>query len=175
MTPYVQRLDVRPILASGRDPFTEIMHAAVNVPVNGTMIVVAPFDPVPLRDVLGQNGFTSMAVPCGPREWEITFTRIGVAVPDAGPPQEAPLPRTAQARSWSEEDGLHIDARGMAPGAALQAILAFLDSAEKGRTIVAHLDTNIDALYPGLATRDCESTFVPGDHAEVRLEISTPA
>lgn len=175
MTTHLQRLDVRPILASGRDPFVEVMRAAIDVPASGTMVVIAPFDPVPLRDVLGRNGFTSTAVPRGPREWEVTFTRDGrvVPAPDAG--SVTPAAAQARARSWEDACGLHVDTRGMAQAAALRAILDALDEAGGGRTIVAHLDANIEALYPELAARNCESAFVPGDHAEVRLEISTPA
>ena len=56
MITHTQRLDVRPILASGREPFEEIMRAARGVPVNGMMVLIAPFDPKPLRDVLRGSG-----------------------------------------------------------------------------------------------------------------------
>lgn len=166
---------MRPILASGRDPFVEVMQAANGVPPHGAMVVIAPFDPIPLRDVLGRSGFTSTAVPRGPREWEITFTRDGREVPEPAADNRAPALELANARSWEDDSGFHVDTRGMAQPAALRAILAALDAAEKGRTVVAHLDANIDALFPELAARNCESAFVPGGHAEVRLEISPPA
>ncbi|MBS0338582.1 MAG: DUF2249 domain-containing protein [Proteobacteria bacterium] len=174
MTTHTLRLDVRPILAGGRDPFAEIMQAARGVPANGVMVVVAPFDPVPLREVLGQSGFTSAAVPRGPREWEITFTREGKPAPAPAPSTESAVAGTASPRTWSDASGHHVDVRGMAAGPALQAVLAALDAAGPGATLVAHLDHNIDALYPELAQRDCEAAFVPGDGAEVRLEIVRP-
>lgn len=179
MIMHTLRLDVRPILASGRDPFAEIMQAARDVPVNGAMVVVAPFDPVPLRDVLGASGFTSTAVPRGPQEWEITFCRTGTAGPGDEQAQSSLQPAIdeadpAQARAWTEHGEFHVDTRGLATEAALQGVLEALDALDRGSTLVAHLDRNIDALYPELSRRDCEAAFVPGEGAEVRLEISTP-
>lgn len=172
MTTHTVRLDVRPILASGRDPFSEIMLAAQDVPRDGTLVVVAPFDPIPLREVLGRSGFTSTVAARGPREWEITFCRNGTAAPT--PQHVNAATDTVQAHTWIDEDGTHVDARGMVSDQALPAILAALDAAGRGKTLVVHLDRNIDALYPELARRDCEAAFVPGNLAEVRLEISTP-
>jgi len=178
MTANTFRLDVRQILAGGRDPFSEIMEVARKVPPEGTLVVVAPFDPVPLRDVLGSSGFTSSATPRGPGEWEITFRRAALPAAGPAPGQVEPqariyLSESALARSWSEGRERHVDARGLAPEAALQAILDALDAGEA--PLVAHLDENIEALYPELALRNCEATFVPGEGAEVRLEISAPA
>lgn len=172
MNRHTVRLDVRPILASGRDPFADVMTAAQALPPDGVLIVVAPFDPKPLRAVLGNGGFTSSAAARGPQHWEITFLRNGSISPPPTLPVDAP--KVAQARTWIEGREHHVDARGMAPEAALQAVLTSLDAAGRGTLFVVHLDSNIDALYPELAQRNCEAVFVPGDRAEVRLEISTP-
>jgi uncharacterized protein (DUF2249 family) len=183
MTTHTLRLDVRPILASGRDPFAEIMQAAGDVPVDGFLVVVAPFDPVPLREVLGASGFTSTAVSSGPQEWEITFHRTAAEIAPkrprvsrarAAPPGGVNKSLSGQTSVWTDHGEVHLDARGLVPAAALDAILAALDALGGGRTLVAHLDGNIDALYPELVQRDCEAAFVPGERAEVRLEISTP-
>lgn len=179
MTARVLRLDVRPILASGRDPFAEIMQAAAEVPADGVMVVIAPFDPVPLREVLAASGFTSGAMALGPRDWEITFQRVAgkdcAEIPSgAAPPTRVDESRTARVRgTWTDGGKVHVDVRGLDSGSALQAILAALGAIDRGGTLVAHLDANIEALYPELAQRDCEAVFVPGERAEVRLEIST--
>lgn len=75
---------------------------------------------------------------------------------------------------WTDEGKFHLDSRGLPAVAALTAVLAALDAMGGGRTLVAHLDASIEALYPQLAKRNCKSAFVPGEPAEVRLEISTP-
>ena len=51
-------LDVRPILASGGEPLNEILAAAEDVPVGGSLVVIAPFEPLPLYGVLRQMGFS---------------------------------------------------------------------------------------------------------------------
>lgn len=183
MTTHTLRLDVRPILASGRDPFAEIMRVARDVPIDGFLVVVAPFDPLPLREVLGASGFTSEAISSGPREWEITFHRAAAKVASerprlsgarAAPPGGVGRNLSAQPGVWTDHGEVHLDARGFVPSAALNAILAALDAIGGGRTLIAHLDGNIEALYPELVLRNCQATFVPGERAEVRLEISTP-
>jgi hypothetical protein len=57
--------DARPIIAAGGEPFNDIM-AAVAAPGQGeALVVLAPFDPVPLKRVLGSQGFTGDAASLG--------------------------------------------------------------------------------------------------------------
>jgi hypothetical protein len=46
------QLDMRPLLASGQDTFTQVMSVSAKVPSSGFLVVDAPFDPDPLRRVL---------------------------------------------------------------------------------------------------------------------------
>lgn len=68
-------LDVRPILASGGDPLSTILAAAEPIPAGGSLVVIAPFEPVPLFGVLRQRGFShqSSAEPEG--GCRVLFTR----------------------------------------------------------------------------------------------------
>jgi Uncharacterized conserved protein (DUF2249) len=54
----VSILDVRPMLASGVEPLSAILAAAEPIPVGGSLIVIAPFEPVPLFGALRQMGFS---------------------------------------------------------------------------------------------------------------------
>ncbi len=54
--PALQLLDVRPILASGRDPLTEILSALETLPDSGLLILHAPFRPAPLLTLLEGRG-----------------------------------------------------------------------------------------------------------------------
>lgn len=56
-TDTVTRLDVRPILAGGGEPFDLILETASRIPVGGELELVAPFDPVPLVPHLRLRGF----------------------------------------------------------------------------------------------------------------------
>jgi uncharacterized protein DUF2249 len=49
------RLDVRPLLAAGEEPFGVIMSAIEQVPPGGVLVLDAPFDPAPLRQLLGSS------------------------------------------------------------------------------------------------------------------------
>ena len=68
-------LDVRPMLASGMEPLSEILAAAEAIPSGGSLVVIAPFEPVPLFGALRQMGFSheSAVEPTG--GYRIVFTR----------------------------------------------------------------------------------------------------
>ena len=52
-------VDVRPILAEGREPIADVLAAAEAIPQRGGLIILAPFDPAPLRALLRERGFAT--------------------------------------------------------------------------------------------------------------------
>lgn len=68
-------LDVRPELEQGGEPFVRIMEAAVGIEPGGTLVVIAPFEPVPLYAVLGERGFSHQTELVAAGEWVVQFTR----------------------------------------------------------------------------------------------------
>jgi uncharacterized protein (DUF2249 family) len=68
-------LDVRPVLARGDEPFVEIMETAEKIKVGETLTLIAPFEPVPLYDVLGERGFSHETTQAALDNWIIQFTR----------------------------------------------------------------------------------------------------
>jgi uncharacterized protein (DUF2249 family) len=50
-------LGIRPILQRGQEPFSEIMRAASLLAAGEEMVLLAPFEPLPLLGVLGQQGY----------------------------------------------------------------------------------------------------------------------
>lgn len=159
-------LDVRPLLASGRDPFADIMARVPEVPPNGFLLIDAPFDPAPLRRVLAGKGFTSVGRPVGPGHWRICFRRTeGGAVLPSPPPKPGAV--------WREGNVVHIDVRGMMPPGPLNAVLRLIESSgvESGGApaIMAHFDRDPVPLYAELEQRgwDCVAKQNHGD--EFRL------
>lgn len=71
-----QMVDARPTLAAGGEPFNEIMEAAGLVEVGEELVVYAPFEPVPLEGVLGEQGFTYVADELEGGDWKVTFSRV---------------------------------------------------------------------------------------------------
>lgn len=74
ITSRVRFVDARPTLAAGGEPFAEIMEAAGLVGAGEVLVVYAPFEPVPLEGVLGEQGFAFVADQLDGGDWRVTFT-----------------------------------------------------------------------------------------------------
>ena len=73
-------LDVRPTLAAGGEPFDEIMRAIAALAPGEDLELIAPFEPMPLYDVLARRGFEHVARPLGDGAgFAVTFRRAGHA------------------------------------------------------------------------------------------------
>ncbi len=68
-------VDARPIIKAGGEPFDQIMAAVDGLEDNEDLVVLAPFEPVPLEGVLGSQGFSFDAVELGNGDWQVTFSR----------------------------------------------------------------------------------------------------
>ncbi len=68
-------LDVRPELGQGGEPFVRIMEAASAIKPGETLVIVAPFEPIPLYAVLGAQGFAHETEKVTADEWVVCFTR----------------------------------------------------------------------------------------------------
>ena len=70
-----EKLDVRPILADGGEPFVLIMNTAASLQSGDSLLLTAPFEPVPLYEALAARGFTHQTQEVSAGEWWILFTR----------------------------------------------------------------------------------------------------
>ncbi len=68
-------LDVRPELEQGGEPFVCIMEAASSISPGDMLVIVAPFEPVPLYAVLEAWGFSHETEKVAANEWAVCFTR----------------------------------------------------------------------------------------------------
>ena len=68
-------VDARPIIAAGGEPFDAIMAAVSTLDEGEELVVLTPFEPVPLEGVLSSQGFTYEAVELGAGDWQVTFRR----------------------------------------------------------------------------------------------------
>lgn len=162
------RIDVRPSLAAGREPFDDIMALACGAVVGGGLIIEAPFDPVPLRTTLAEQGFETFAERIGAGHWRLQCLRQ--REPKVTPPARGSA--AGGAAVWREADGVHIDVRGLSAPAPLVAIVRLIESGEHAGTIIAHLDRNPVHLYPELAERNWSAALMPGDADETRLRLT---
>ena len=67
-------LDVRPDLESGGEPFVRIMEAVSTIQPGGTLVIIAPFELVPLYDVLGARGYSHETAMIAADEWVVRFS-----------------------------------------------------------------------------------------------------
>ncbi len=69
-------VDARPIIAAGGEPFETIMSAAAALGDGEELVVLAPFEPVPLEGVLSSQGFAYETRDLGGGDWQVTFRRL---------------------------------------------------------------------------------------------------
>lgn len=72
---HTTTLDVRPDLERGDEPFARIIESAMATAPGGQLVIIAPFEPVPLYAVLQGHGFTHQTEQRATAEWAVTFTR----------------------------------------------------------------------------------------------------
>lgn len=68
-------VDARPVIAAGGEPFEMIMAAVDELRDEQPLVVIAPFEPVPLEGVLGSQGFEFETEKLDTGDWQVTFTR----------------------------------------------------------------------------------------------------
>ena len=68
-------VDARPMIAAGEEPFGTIMAAVAALSDGEELVILAPFEPVPLEGVLGSQGFSYDAAEIGGGDWQVTFRR----------------------------------------------------------------------------------------------------
>ena len=142
-------VDVRPDIRSGREPFARIMQAVAALRDGQDLVLLAPFEPVPLFGLLRQRGFshTAKALPDG--DWEIRFARATEA---SDSPTAVGVPGTP-AIPGAEPAVVSVDARGLEPPQPLVKILEALASLPRDTALRAHTDRRPMHLYAQLEER----------------------
>jgi uncharacterized protein (DUF2249 family) len=69
-------LDVRPIIATGADPFQKIMQAVKGLNEGQTLSIINVFEPLPLISVMENKGFQSWTRQVAPDEYHTFFKKI---------------------------------------------------------------------------------------------------
>ena len=67
-------LDVRPLVAARRPPLPAIMAALARLAPGQALRLIAPFEPAPLYEHLGQRGFAHEAQQLEDGAWEVVFS-----------------------------------------------------------------------------------------------------
>lgn len=145
-------LDVRADIRNGGDPFAKIMSAIARLKAGESLLLTAPFAPVPLFHVLAKKGFkhTARTIPGG--DWEVLFE------PETG----SPAPEIANTPTKDCNGGIqptrpdqiiHLDARGLEPPQPMISILEALSTLPTGAELHAQTDRRPLHLYAQLEER----------------------
>jgi uncharacterized protein (DUF2249 family) len=155
----VVEVDVREDIRRGEEPFGRIIAAAKTLAPAEALVVRAPFEPVPLYDVLGRRGLAHWTEQRAPDDWRVWFHR------DAATPA-APA-RTAAGPS----EAAMIDVRGLEPPLPMVRVLERLDTLEPGAALTVLHERRPLFLYPQLDERDFEHVTDEPEPGLVRIVI----
>lgn len=152
MTTRTVTVDVREDIRAGREPFTKIMNAAAALRPEEQLLLIAPFEPVPLFGVMEKQGFRHTERTTASGEWEVLFTRqSGAILAEAAP--KAGAVRSDKTPAVHLERVLEVDARGLEPPQPMVKILELVATLPADTSLSARTDRRPMHLYPHLEQR----------------------
>jgi len=140
-------LDVRPLLASGVEPFQAIIAALEGLSPGQSLLLIAPFKPVPLFSVMEKKGFTAHPEPIGEGDWQVLFSPVRDPSPAVQVSDNAGFPDI-----WPEPSN-YIDCSDMPPPEPMVRILAEAETMHRGEVLFALLHREPLFLFPELEKR----------------------
>jgi uncharacterized protein (DUF2249 family) len=145
MNNNIVTLDVREDIKSGREPFSKIMSAVATLGAGQELLLVAPFEPVPLFAVLAKQGFQHSARQIAAAHWEVRFIR--------GSGNDVARPAVRSSINNEQSAILDVDARNLEPPQPMVKILETLESLPNGAELRARTDRRPIHLYAHLEER----------------------
>jgi uncharacterized protein (DUF2249 family) len=144
----VVQLDVREYILNGGHPFQKIMDAVSRLAANEKLMVIAPFEPVPLISILERKGFRHSTNRLASGDWEVVFSRSTAKT-------EQPPVRTASTKVSPAEtnESIELDARGLEPPQPMVRILEAAGGMPEGTVLHAKTDRRPMHLYAQLEAR----------------------
>ena len=139
----IVEVDVREDIRRGEEPFARIMTAARALGAGEALAIRAPFEPVPLYDVLGRRGLVHWTEHLAADDWRVWFHH--------GAP--VPAPATPITPATTARDAATLDVRGLEPPLPMVRVLERLDALEPGGTLTVLHERRPLFLYPQLDAR----------------------
>lgn len=163
-------VDVRDDIRRGQEPFPRIMGAVKGLGPGQVLVLRAPFEPIPLYDVLGKRGLAHWTDRHAADDVTVWFYRAdaggaGGATGSSGVPgAAAPVPGSAPAV-------VTIDVRGLEPPQPLVAVLERLEALAPGGTLEVLHERRPMFLYPQLEDRGFRHETEDVEPGLVRIRI----
>lgn len=174
-------VDARPLIQRGEEPFPTIMAAAVKTPVGQVLRLLAPFEPVPLYDVLAKRGFVHQTRQLAANDWEVLFLRVASAreAPAATPPGPVRDARPSHAPAPDVEPPpaavITIDVSQLVPPEPMVRILKALEELPPGQTLLVQHVRRPVYLYPELDALGYQHETREIGPGRVEIRIQKPA
>lgn len=159
-------LDVRPDIERGQEPFVRIMAAVKSLAPDQVLVLRAPFEPIPLYDVLAKRRFAHWTQWGRPADWSVWFFRQADE-PGSGAEENVPalaadaLPRV-------------IDVRGLEPPEPMVRILEELKHLQPGQRLEVLHERRPMFLYPQLDDRGFSHVTDEPEPGVIRIVIQRP-
>lgn len=143
----IQKLDVRPIIDSGKDPFLEIMGKIKTLKDDDVFHLINSFEPLPLYSVLHSKGYEHWTEKDG-NMFNVFFYKN-----DAnrhGTKEETKANKTSPA---DYENVIELDVRELAPPEPMIKILEYISKIDDKTVMLVHHHREPMMLYPELEKR----------------------
>jgi uncharacterized protein (DUF2249 family) len=151
MSANTTTLDVREDIRAGREPFSKIMAAVAGLAAQENLLIIAPFEPAPLFQVLARQGFAHESKQSPAGDWQVLFFRNAEEAVSTPVPQVMINERSSDAAHSSEI--VDLDARGLEPPQPLVTILEAIAVLPLGAMLRARTDRRPMHLYAQLEAR----------------------
>lgn len=136
-------VDVRDDIRRGREPFARIMAAVKDLGADAALVVRAPFEPVPLYDVLGKRGLAHWTERRATDDFTVWFYRAALTAMPGATTGAAP----ARVRT------LTLDVRGLEPPLPMVLVLERLETLTPDEELQVVHERRPMFLYPQLDER----------------------
>lgn len=156
-------VDVREDIRNGREPFSKIMQAVAGLGPDQRMLLIAPFEPIPLVHLLKKQGFQHTTRTNEAGDWEVLFVRQDTK---SQPTRTADhhAAKTTKRTTSVQPDVVEVDARGLEPPLPMVKILEALSTLAPGAELRGRTDRRPIHLYAQLEERGfCAQTEEQSD------------
>lgn len=166
----VDVLDVRPVIENGGEPFASIRYNLSTLEDDSTLLVVAPFEPRPLKKYVQREGFSLVHEEVSRRmHW------LGV---HAGPPSpeveiNGPGPSYVLPAGKSGHVG-YLDCRSMESNAVNEWITTALSGLSDGDLLVVHRPPSEADQRADFKNGTVSRKSIFSDHVRVEIQVGTP-
>ena len=136
MVDKIVTVDVRGDIRNGGEPFSRIMGAVAGLAEGQDLLLIAPFEPLPLFGVLAKKGFQHASREVTKGHWEVMFSRAANS--------ESPIQNDTDVNLSANrvaDSIVDMDARGLKPPQPVTRILEMLDALPYGARLRAHTDS----------------------------------